>query len=102
MQVIDDIIEPEQNAYIPGWSIFNNVRTIIKAIKYSEDNNTENILVSLDFYKCFDTINRDFIWECMQASSFGEKYINMAKTAYEDNIEACVFNNGTLGPFFKL
>ena len=58
--VIDDILEPEQNAYIQGRSNFNNVRTILEAIKYSENNNEGNLLISLDFNKCFDAINRDF------------------------------------------
>ena len=50
-----------QTAYIKGRSIFDAVRTIDDTLEYAKRNNRSGILVTIDFEKAFDSLNRNFL-----------------------------------------
>ena len=49
-------------------------------------------IVSLDFEKAFDRLDRTFLYELMKKQGFSKKLLDMIKTLYEGNISKIVTN----------
>ena len=97
---LPSIISENQVGYIKGRSIGMNVRTIIDVIE--EAKQTENTFLSfLDFEKAFDSINRNYIQNCLSAFGFPEYFITWIKIIYNET-ESAVLNNGFTTNYFPL
>ena len=99
--VLQNIINPDQVGYIKSRFIGENIRTIQDIIEYSSLFKHPGLVVLLDFEKAFDSVSLTFLFKCLKAFGFGEKFISFVQTLYTD-IESCVTNNGFASPFFKL
>lgn len=99
--VLPDIIDAEQTRFMAGRSIFENIRSAIEVIEYSLTLNEPNILMSIDYEKCFDLIEHRSIWGTMKQLNFGDKFIAMVKMLYT-GFSSCVQNNGFTSPFFEI
>ena len=54
--VLKDLIAKHQSGYMEGRFIGNNIRTMIDVIQHCDFEDIPAIMVSIDFEKCFDTI----------------------------------------------
>ena len=63
--------------------------------------NIPGIMIFLDFQKAFDSVEWDFILECLESFNFDPEFVGWVKTFYK-NIQSCIFNNGTTSDFFIL
>ena len=63
----------------------------------------ENIpgIMIFDFQKAFDSVEWDFILECLESFNFDPEFVGWVKTFYK-NIQSCIINNGTTSDFFIL
>jgi len=68
---------------------------------YTEENNMPGIALFIDFRKAFDTIEWDFINNCLQKFNFGPDIQNWVKILY-NNVSNCVLNNGFVSEFFPV
>ena len=68
---------------------------------YTEENNMPGIALFVDFRKAFDTIEWDFINNCLQKFNFGPDIQNWVKILY-NNGTSCVLNNGFASEFFPV
>ena len=68
---------------------------------YTEENNMPGIALFIDFRKAFDTIEWDFINNCLQKFNFGPDIQNWVKILY-NNVSSCVLNNGFASEFFPV
>ena len=59
------------------------------------------IALFIDFRKAFDTIERDFINNCLEKFNFGPNIKNWVKILY-NNVSSCVLNNGFGSEFFPV
>ena len=64
------IINPDQTSYIKNRYIGENVRLISDIMMYTEENNMPGIALFIDFRKAFDTIEWDFINNCLFPVAF--------------------------------
>jgi len=55
------LIQPNQNAFVKGRSIFYAFRPIDDIVDYSQRNGWSGILVAIDFEKAFDILNFNFL-----------------------------------------
>ena len=58
-------------------------------------------MIFIDFEKAFHSIERRFLYKCLEAFNFGPEFIEWVKTLYK-NVSSCVINNGVSSPSFKL
>ena len=58
-------------------------------------------MIFLDFQKAFDSVEWDFILECLEIFNFGPEFVGWVKSFYK-NIQSCIINNGTTSDFFTL
>ena len=100
-KVLPRIINPDQTGYIKNRYIGENVRLISDIMNYTEENNIPGIALFIDFRKAFDTIERDFINNCLEKFNFGPIIKNWVKILY-NNVSSCVLNNGFGSEFFPV
>ena len=100
-KVLPRIINPDQTGYIKNRYIGENVRLISDIMNYTEENNIPGIALFIDFRKAFDTIERDFINNCLEKFNFGPNIKNWVKILY-NNVSSCVLNNGFGSEFFPV
>ena len=98
--ILDEIIGSQQTGYVPGRFIGINLRKMIDIIMYAEREKIPSAFVSVDFEKCFDTIEHEALFQSLKYFNFGDKIISWVKFVYT-NFTLCVISNGKLSPYFK-
>ena len=58
-------------------------------------------LIFIDFEKAFDSLERNFLYNCLDGFNFGPNCKRWIKTFYA-NIKSCVVNNGLCSDYFEL
>ena len=81
--MIGKIISPDQTAYIKNRFIGQNIRLVSDVIKFSNEKNLDEVLLSLDYEKTFDPAEHRFLFECLQLYNFGPDFIKWIKTLYK-------------------
>ena len=92
-KVLNTIIDESQTAYVPGRSVADNLRTNFYYKNYCRRNKSEAVLISLDAKKAFDSVDHKYIEKTLVAYGFGEGFVKIFKTLYND-ITARVQING--------
>lgn len=64
--------------------ISSNIRLVLDLIDYSEYISPDAILLFLDFYKAFDSIEHSFIFEALKIFGFGDAFIRNVSMLYKD------------------
>lgn len=110
--ILPDIISEEQTGGIQNRDITQNLVTYRNIIEYfSSQNHQRNneetseltrykkrgaAIVSLDFEKAYDMVDRTFLFEVLRKLGFNEIFINYIKALYE-NANSKVFTNNEFG-----
>lgn len=81
---LEEIISENQNGFMANRHISSNVRLVLDLIDYSDYINSKALMVFLDFYKAFDSIEHSFIIQTLQILGFGDKFINNISMLYKD------------------
>ena len=100
-QVLSAIVNNDQNGFIKGRSIHNNIRLIEDVLRYVDDNDIPGIMLCVDFRKAFDSIERDFILYALKTFNFGKSFIQWVSTIFQ-NTTNCIINNCHISRFFKV
>ena len=59
------------------------------------------LLIFIDFEKAFDSLEWNFLYNCLDVFNFGPNFKRWIKTFYA-NIKSCVVNNGLCSDYFEL
>ena len=70
-------------------------------MEFTLKENIPGLMIFLDFQKAFDSVEWDFILECLESFNFGPEFVGWVKTFYK-NIQSCIINNGTISDLFTL
>ena len=100
-KVLDKIIDKNQTGFMKGRNITDHIRIIDDIINLADKFDLPGYIVSLDFAKAFDSINKDAILHALKYFNFGNYLINCVDTIMK-NSESCVSNNGWLSSFFEV
>ena len=100
-KVLPSIIHFDQSAFVKGRNIFDAVRTINDIFDFTQMKNYQAILTAIDFEKAFDSLNLNFLLNCLEVLEFGKSLIAWIRTFYP-NISSYVFNNGFATSFSHL
>ena len=76
-----------------------NIRLIQDTILKLEGENLPGILLFADFQKAFDSINHEFMFNCLKCFNFGSDIINWIKCFYND-AKSAVINSGHMQFFY--
>lgn len=81
---LDEIISENQNGFMANRHISSNIRLVLDLIDYSEHITSEALLLFLDFYKAFDSVEHSFIFKALKIFGFGDKFIQNVSMFYKD------------------
>ena len=96
-KVAPSIIFNSQMAYVPGRDInFNN-----RILSYINDNvnNNEDVIVSFDAEKAFDSVSHAYLKETLRRYGFPDNFIKYFSTIYNDNSAVVQVNGHLTDPF---
>jgi hypothetical protein len=99
--ILPDLISEDQNGFVLGRLIGQNIRIVKDIIDYCKNKNINGYLALLDFEKAFDSLNWSFIEYTLKSFNFGPNFIRWIKLLYKD-ISSSVCNNGHISESFKL
>ena len=101
IKVLPEIIHANQSGYVKGRFIGEAARSILDDMDFTKKENIPGILLFIYFEKAFDSVDWNFMLNCLDVFSFGPNLIGWVETFYR-NITSCVLNNGTCTPYFEL
>ena len=84
MPALHEIIHENQNGFIPGRKISTNIRKMLDIIDYLDNKNSEGIVISCDYQKCFDKIDFTALFGSLQFFGFAEYLIQWSKILYTE------------------
>ena len=101
-QVFDEIIHPDQHAFLKGRKISEAIRNVHDIFHFLCTEQKEGYIhvISIDFQKAFDSIDHENICHVLKAFGFGPSFIRWVKALYD--VEGCVLNNGTSTGYFSI
>ena len=100
-QTLHTIIHTDQRGFIPGRYIGENIMEILSIIDKLEIEDKPGLLISIDFYKAFDTIEWSFIQKAFTFFNFPEYLTKWIRILYT-NINSRIINNGHMSEGFNL
>ena len=77
------------------------MRKILDIIQIAENEQRKGVIVSLDYKKCFDTIDHKVIFGALEYFGFGDNFLNMIKTTYKQ-FSTCIQSNGYFLNYFPV
>ena len=94
IEVMADLIHPNQLAYIKKRFIGEGIKLIDGIIEYIKENKLKGYMLAVDFLKAFDSYEWEFWERVLRVFGFPECFIQLLKRHYA-NITSCVFNGGS-------
>ena len=99
--VLHTIIHPYQKGFVLDRYIGENIIEIISTIDKLETEDNLRLLVSIDSYKAFGTLEWSFIKKAFEYFNFPEYLIKWVSVIY-NNINGCIINNGHMSDGFTV
>ena len=99
--VLPNIIHHNQSGFVEDRYIGETVRSIFDLMDFTLKENIPGLMIFIDFHKAFDSIEWNYLVNCLEAFRFGPDFIRWVKTLYK-NIQSCVVNNGLTTGYFAL
>lgn len=81
---LSEIINETQTGFMANRHISCNIRLVLDLIDYSDYVESEALILFLDFYKAFDTVEHQFLFQALKIFGFGEKFISSVRMLYKD------------------
>ncbi len=88
------LIGREQTAFLPGRQIGENV-LLLQLLPHALPASSKAVVVCLDFSKAYDTIDRGFLFRCLELAGLGGGFLQWCRVLLQDT-HACACVNGHL------
>ena len=98
---LQEIIDEDQKGFLSNRHIATNIRRVFNLIQYAESEDIPTVIISIDFQKCFDTIEIKSLVAGLKYFGFGLEFVRWTEVIYK-NATACVINQGNCSPWFNV
>ena len=95
MPLLHELIAKDQRGFLPGRSIYVNIRKLLDLIEFLENENEEGLVLSCDYQKCFDKVSFSALFGSLKYFGFSELIYNWTQILYKE-FTVKVQNNGHL------
>ena len=85
----------------PGKQIFELNCLIRDLFDEMEEGNQDCFFIQCDFYKAFDSVDQNFLFECLEKMNFPESFIDFLKCLYKNAVSKIMIN-GHLSKVIKV
>lgn len=86
---------------MPGRHITQNIQKILDIVNYMDHAQEPGLLLSLDFYKCFDTLDHQSIAAAFRHYGFGPIFVEHLMLLFTE-LQSCVQNNSFISSWFPV
>lgn len=93
------LINEDQSGFMQDRNISHNIRKIIDIIQIAEQRKLQAILISIDFYKCFDSLTFKGIDGALKFFNFGTEFRRYVQILLKGT-QSCTMNNGYISDWF--
>jgi hypothetical protein len=100
-EVASKLIHEDQAGFLPGRSIFDQVKLSKLIIDYAEATGNDGIIVALDQEKAYDKIAHDYLWKTLEKFALPQPFIKTIQHLYE-KAETVVIINGVISTPFRV
>ncbi len=94
LKLVWKLVEEYQSAFIKGRYIQNHIRLILDMIDYQSLIQSESLILFIDFFKAFDTVEHEFIFTTLRMFGFGEGFCKVIKMFYNNIYSYISLNPG--------
>lgn len=98
---LHQIISESQSGFMKRRSIHNNIRFVLDLLDYNQFITDPGFILFLDFYKAFDSIEHNFLFQSLREVGFGNNFCKVIEALY-DNTNSCVSLPGGTSPRFSI
>jgi hypothetical protein len=95
------IIHEDQAGFVPGRSIFDQVKLNKLLIDYAEATETNGVIVALDQEKAYDKISHNYLWKTLKRLNLPQHFIDIVRSLYE-SAETVIIINGEISLPYKI
>lgn len=99
--VLNCIIDESQSGFMEKRHISNNIRLVLDILDYEDLILNDSYMLFLDFYKAFDSLEHNFIFQALTKFGFGDSFCKAIRTLYRNNNSVIKLKFGT-SPRFSL
>uniref|UniRef100_A0A8C2CG96 Reverse transcriptase domain-containing protein n=1 Tax=Cyprinus carpio TaxID=7962 RepID=A0A8C2CG96_CYPCA len=92
---IGEIISETQSAFIKGRSIHSHIRLVLDMLDYNSLIPQTNLLLFLDFFKAFDTLEHSFLFRSLETFGFGPMFCKVISVFYNNIFSSVSLNVGS-------
>src|SRR5882724_11554860 len=97
-RAFQNLIHKDQAGFIPGRSLFDHMRLAHLVIDYTEKQEQDGCIISLDQEKAYDKINHEYLWEILEEFRFPKEFIELIKTMYSKAKTSVMINGVSPAP----
>ena len=99
--VLSSIVSPCQIGFIKNHFIGENICFVLDLIDYCDNTGLNGLLLFIDFEKAVDSLEWNFIFDCLNFFNFGPMFNQWIKTIYSSCVGR-VINNGDTNIDFSI
>lgn len=97
--VLDPNIDDTKSGFMRKRHISNNIRLVSDLIDYAVLCPDDSLILFLDFYKAFDTVEHNFIFQTIERFGFSEFFCGAFRTMYSKGNSSIRIKSGTSSRF---
>lgn len=96
---LHQLISEDQTGFMKNRNIATNIRKVIDIDEYCYQNDIDAIVLSVDFEKCFDSVEISSLPGILKYFNFGDNFSGWVMTLFR-NMMICTMNNGYTSDYF--
>ncbi|XP_051811827.1 LINE-1 reverse transcriptase homolog isoform X1 [Acanthochromis polyacanthus] len=97
--VLPKIIDECQSGFMRDRHISNNIRLVLDILDYSDLVQDQSLILFLDFYKAFDSLEHGFMLSAIEKYGFGGFFQSALRTLYSNANSSIKLSHGTTPRF---
>ncbi|MCO5557342.1 hypothetical protein L7F22_010905 [Adiantum nelumboides] len=99
--VVNQVVHPKQFGFVQGRSIHEAILNVITTIDWAAEQDQDYVMINMDLEKAYDRVSWDFILAVVDRLGFGNNFLGMVKTLFQ-NANASIQINGYISDNFQL
>ena len=95
------LIHNDQAGFIPGRSIFDQIKQTKLLIDYAELVEEDGLIIALDQEKAYDKITHDYLWKILEKTEILPQFTEIVKSLYK-TAKTVIIINGVISPAYGI